>query len=231
MFRICRLQQMLQLLPWGDFDGAVRAHRCDRHCKGFDSRDHLVTMLYAQLSAAGSLRQLETSFNQHVRQHYHLAVDPVKRSALADANRTRNPEIFAALVRALMQRAGGAVRREREFMLYLLDSTSIPLTGRGFEWTASSATRTPGLKLHLLYAARGSYPAQHSITSANVNDVSEAAKLQLQAGATYVFDKGYCNYGWWNRSLKPARDWSRGSKRMLPYTWSARSPSIQLIQQ
>jgi hypothetical protein len=84
-------------------------------------------------------------------------------------------------------------------MLYLLDSTSIPLTGRGFEWTASSATRTPGLKLHLLYAARGSYPAQHSITSANVNDVSEAAKLQLQAGATYVFDKGYCNYGWWNR--------------------------------
>jgi putative transposase len=199
MFRISRLHQILQLLPWGAFDGAVKKHRSDRHCKGFSSRDHLVTMLYAQLSGCASLRQLEASFNQHARQHYHLGVDPVKRSTLADANRTRNSQVLAELAQALMQRAGGAVRREREFMLYLLDSTSIPLTGRGFEWTGPTATRTPGLKLHLLYTADGSYPVHHSITCANVNDVTEGAKLAIEPGATYVFDKGYCDYNWWAR--------------------------------
>jgi hypothetical protein len=68
----------------------------NRHCKGFDARDHLVTMLYAQLSAAGSLRQLEASFNQHMRQHYHLGVDPVRRSTLADANRREIPRCCRA---------------------------------------------------------------------------------------------------------------------------------------
>jgi len=199
MFRICRLQQMLQLVPWGMFDAGVLRHRSDRHCKGFDSRDQLVIMLYAQLSAVGSLRQLESSFNQHVRQHYHLGVEPVRRSTLADANSKRNPEVFAELAKALMHCAGRAARRERSFMLYLLDSTSIPLTGRGFDWTAKTATRTPGLKLHLLYAADGSYPAHQSLTPANVNDVTEAAKLAIEANATYVFDKGYCDYGWWSR--------------------------------
>ena len=212
MFRISRLQSLLQLVPWGAFDHAVRQHRSDRHCKGFDSRDHLVSMLFAQLSQVRSLRELQASFNQHHRQHYHLGVDPIRRSTLSEANARRDPQVFAALAQALMSTAGRAVRHERQFMLYLLDSTSIVLAGRGFEWTADSATRTPGLKIHLLYAADGSYPKHQSITAANVNDVSEGAQFPIEPGATYVFDKGYCDYGWWSRISAAGARWVTRAK-------------------
>lgn len=199
MFRISRLQQMLQLVPWAAFDQAVAKQGGDRHCKGFDSRDHLLAMVYAQVSDSSSLRQLEDSFNQHVRQHYHLRTGKIRRSTLADANRRRDPQILAQTAQALMQRLGSSVRHDRGFMLYLLDSTSIPLRGRGFNWTTDSATRTPGLKLHLLYAADDSRPVHQSITAANVNDVTEGRKLKIEPGATYVFDKAYCDYNWWSR--------------------------------
>jgi putative transposase len=199
MFSISRLQQLLQDMPWGAFDGAVQKHRGDRHCKGFDSRKHVVAMLYAQLSDISSLRQLEASFNQHTRHHYHLRVEPLRRSTISDANRLRNPQIFAETVQALMQRAGRGVRSDRKYMLYLLDSTTISLQGRGFDWTAATATRHRGLKLHLMYARDGNCPVFHSITPANVNDVTEGQKFPIHPGATYVFDKGYCNYNWWHR--------------------------------
>jgi putative transposase len=41
------------------------------------------------------------------------------------------------------------------------------------------------------------FPLQHSFTAANVNDVAEGIKLPIERGATYVFDKGYCDYNWW----------------------------------
>jgi len=156
-------------------------------------------MVYAQLSDAGSLRQIEAGFNQHRNHHYHLGTRSVRRTTLSDANQKRNPQIFADTALALMQQAGSAVRKHRDEMLYLLDSTSIALRGRGSQWTKPTATRTPGLKLHLLYDSGSQLPCQHSITHANVNDVDEGRRLPIEPGATYVFDKGYCDYNWWSR--------------------------------
>ena len=35
------------------------------------------------------------------------------------------------------------------------------------------------------------------VTAANVNDITAAQELPIEAGATYVFDLGYYDYGWW----------------------------------
>lgn len=197
MFSLSRIGQVLQYLPRHGFERLVEKHRADRYTKGFGSWQQVVAMVYAQLSGVGSLRELEAGFNQHANHHYHLGMKHVRRSTLADANNKRNPELFADVVRLLMGLAGQAVRREREEMLYLLDSTTIALCGRGSEWTRATATRTPGLKLHILFARDGLLPVHQSITAANVNDLDEGRKLPIQTGATYVFDKGYCDYGWW----------------------------------
>jgi len=199
MFRISRLQQLMQQMPWGVLDRAVKEHGSDRHCKGFSSRDHMVAMTYAQLSEARNLRELEDSFNQNAGHHYHLGTGPIRRSTLSDANGKRNPQVFAEVALALMKAAGRTMRSQRQFMVYLLDSTSITLQGRGFEWAQAHATRTAGLKLHLLYASDGFRPVHQSITAGNVNDVDEGRELTIEAGATYVFDKGYCDYSWWGR--------------------------------
>lgn len=202
MFSLSHFQQVLQSMPWGAFDQAVQMHKADRHVKRFGCREHLKAMSYAQLSDVGSLRELEASFNQHECHRYHLRMAKIKRTTLADANSRRNPQVFAHTAAALMQHAGRSVRRHRHYMVYLLDSTSIALRGRGFEWTAPSATRTPGLKLHLLYASDSFRPVQHSITAANVNDVDEGRNMPIERGAIYVFDKGYCDYSWWGRIVK-----------------------------
>ena len=142
---------------------------------------------------------METGFNQHRNHHYHLHTKQVRRTTLADANERRDPIVFEELTRALMAQAGNAIRKERRELLYLIDSTTIGLHGRGNEWTQASATRTRGLKVHLQLEGTSLAPVHHTITPANVNDSSEGSKIEPQCGATYVFDKGYCDYGWWHR--------------------------------
>src|SRR5260221_13393274 len=36
-------------------------------------------------------------------------------------------------------------------------------------------------------------------TPSTVNDVQVGKTLPIETGATYVFDKAYCNYAWWTR--------------------------------
>jgi len=57
--------------------------------------------------------------------------------------------------------------------------------------------RITGLKLHILMNHADQCPVAHSITDARVNDVDERHIMQPEKGATYVFDKGYCDYNWW----------------------------------
>lgn len=199
MFSLSRIGQAIQHLPRAAFADIVARHKGDRYVKCFNSWDHLVAMLYAQLSGVRSLRELETGFNQHRSHHYHLGTAQVNRTTLSDANGRRDPEMFGALLRLLIAQAGRAMRKERKELLYLLDSTSIAVRGRGSQWTEPTATRTPGLKVHLLMEGRQHLPVHYSITGANVNDVDEGCKVPIEPGATYVFDKGYCHYSWWHR--------------------------------
>lgn len=199
MFRVSRFQALMKGLSRSQFDAAVARHGGDRYSKGFGCWDLLTAMVFGQLSDASSLRQLEAGFNAQSAQHYHLGTRAVRRSTLADASAKRSPAVFEEVARQLMAQVGRGLRKQGQELLYLLDSTSITLKGRGFDaWTGDNATRnTQGLKLHVLFDAATQAPIQQSITAANINDLNEGRTLPLQAGATYVFDKGYCDYNWW----------------------------------
>jgi putative transposase len=198
MFSISRIQQVLHSVPRGAFERIVRSHEADRYAKGFGCWQQLLAMVYVQLSGATSLRQLEAGFNAHPAQHYHLNARGVRRSTLADANARRNPNVFAQLLQVLIAQAGRRVRRQREELLYLLDATSVRLPAGGCDRGHASAHGNHGVKLHLLLDAHSAGVAHASITAANVNDITQARRLAIQAGATYVFDKGYCHYNWWH---------------------------------
>lgn len=201
MFRVSRMQELLKGIPRGEFDRSVAHHQADRHCKGFNCWSQLVAMVYAQLSGADSLRTLATGFNSQRAHHYHLGSSEVRRSTLAEANAKRTSAVFADVATTLMAHAGRTLRKEGQALLYLLDSTSITLKGNGFDpWTQESRTRhTQGIKLHLLYAAHEQAPVHYRFSAANVNDIDEGRALEIERGATYVFDKGYCDYNWWGR--------------------------------
>lgn len=176
MFSLSQIGEVLKYLPRGEFDKIVREHRGDRYVKRFGCQQLLVTMICGQLMQARSLRQLEVGINQHRNHHYHIGLQGVNRSTLADANAKRKPVVFEELAKLLINLAGRSMRKSREEMLYLLDSTCIPLLGRGLQWAGQLATRIPGLRLHVLYASNQQLPVYFSITGENVPDVVECQR-------------------------------------------------------
>ena len=187
--------KLLEAIDRRRFDAAVAAHDGDACVKSFWSWDHLVTLIFAQFSAADSLRGLEASWNANQQHHYHLASGPVRRSTVSDANKRRPVAVFAETFAMVIGQLDRQTRREGGGMLQLIDSTPIPL-GKLCAWAKSNG-RFKGMKMHVVYDPGADSPRVLDITDANVNDAQIGRTAPIKPGATYVFDKGYCHYGWW----------------------------------
>lgn len=201
MYTNTRFASVLKGLPRSVVQQVNRDLQADKYNKGFDFWDHLVAMIYHQLSGCRSLRELESTFNEQSSHHYHLGTHLIKRSTLADANRRRSVEPFAEITRLLMAGVHRQLRRELRQLLYLIDSTPIPLVGSCFEsWNQQHRTRTlVGMKIHLQYELNSALPVFAKVTHANRQDLNEVDAIELQENATYIVDKGYCSYIWWHQ--------------------------------
>jgi len=176
---------------------SVERHDGNAYDKEFKSWDHLVTLVFAQLAGVDSLRALEAVWNANSHHHYHLGVGKLARSTVSDANARRPVAIFAETFERLSGLADRTLKREGSQMLRLIDATPIPLD-QLVSW-ADWNGRTRGLKLHVVYDPGADHPRCLAITPSTVNDVTPAQQVSIEAGATYVFDKAYCNYAWWTR--------------------------------
>jgi IS4 transposase len=169
----------------------------DTYDKSFNSWDHLVTLLFAQLGGVQSLRGLESTFNANSHQHYHLGVGMVARATLSDANARRPVEVFAQTFAMLAETADRRTRHEGAEMVRLIDASPVPL-GKMCKWAKWNG-RIRGMKLHVVHHPERDWPRCVEITPATVNDVEIGRQTPLEAGATYVFDKGYYHFGWWRK--------------------------------
>lgn len=188
-------------LPRGVFDRLVRQLKADKYTKGFGCWDQLLAMVFAQLSGVKSLRELETAFNEQDVHHYHLGTSRLKRTTLADANAQRNPELYAKVCEWLMSAVHRKLRREMDDLLYLLDSSLIRIGGSGFDvWAKHYRNNvSQGLKLHLMIEDSQDSPVYARINRAQDSDIKVARQITLEPGATYVFDMGYYDFGWWRQ--------------------------------
>lgn len=192
--------QLLEAIDRRSFQATVDRHAGDAYDKSFSSWDHLVALIYAQFSAVASLRALEAGWNANAQHHYHLGSDRLLRSTLSDANRRRPVAVFAETFSLVAGKLDRKRRREGKEMLQLIDSTPIPL-GKLCDWAKSNG-RIRGMKLHVVYDPKADCPRILDITDANVNDAQIGRTVTIEDGATYVFDKGYCHYGWWTAIAK-----------------------------
>ena len=201
MYSNTRFSELLKPLRTGSFERLVNKHATDFHCKGFSSWQHLCVMLFSHLSHARSLREVEAGFNQHASAHYHLGCRAVRRSTLSDANNRRDPAVFRELAQTLMASVHRKIRKSFKHRLYLLDSSPTHLAGHGYDaWTEKTRVRSnQGLKLHMVIQGDANIPVFTSLTPPNVTDVEVGREIAIEPGATYVFDKGYCDYNWWLR--------------------------------
>lgn len=180
--------------------GAVRAHGGDRGVgegeNAWTCERHLKALLFAQFAGLKSLREIEQSLGGQGAALYHLNLRPPRRATLSDANQARPWAVFRDVAAALLPAASGALRRAGEGLIRLLDATPIMLPDARLAWAERSA-RIRGLKLHLVYDPLAARPVWFDVSSAKVDDVVAGRAAPLEAGATYVFDKGYTDYRWW----------------------------------
>jgi putative transposase len=188
--------QLLKPINRRQFKEIVERHDGNAYDKSFKSWEHLVTLLYAQFTCTTGLRGLTETWNASPQHHYHLGSQVrLKRSTVADANERRPVAVFADTFSLVASQLDSTIRREGKEMVRIIDSTPIPL-GKLCEWAKSNG-RIRGMKMHVVYDPKSDCPRVLDMTDANVNDAQIGRTVVIETGATYVFDKGYCHYGWW----------------------------------
>lgn len=189
---------LLKRVPWAAFERLVTVHGADKHVRRLSTKTQLIALLYGQLAGAVSLREIAGGLESHAGRLYHLGARPASRSTLADANAKRSSAVFAGLFAELVARAGRGLRRSVGEATYLIDATGVRLSGAGSQW-ARFSHQACGAKVHVVYDADGERPIYAAVTPANVNDITAARAMPIEPGATYVFDLGYYDFGWWAR--------------------------------
>lgn len=189
--------QLTEFLPRRIFDRMVAKHNGNKYVRHFTCWNQLLCMVFGQLTTRDSLRDLITVIEAHNPKSYHLGFGKsVSRSNLAKANEKRNCKIFEEFAYCLIDIA----RRKRtndDFVVkgkvYAFDSSTIDLCLSVF-WWAKFRKAKGGIKLHTLFDITTQIPAFIHITAATVNDINAMDVIPYEAGAHYVFDRGYVDY-------------------------------------
>jgi hypothetical protein len=156
-------------------------------------------MVFGQLTARDSMRDLMLSLEAHQPKYYHLGFgSTVSRRNFGTANGRRNYRIFEEFAYVLIEEARRSCYRddfeiEVDGNVYALDSTTIDLCLSIF-WWAKFRKHKGGIKLHTLYDVKTSIPSFLYITNAIVHDVNIMDIIPYEEGSFYVADKGYTDF-------------------------------------
>src|SRR5258705_12417160 len=87
----------------GIIDRLVEDHGADARVRRLSTKSQFVALLYGQLSAATSLREIVSGLSSHAARLYHLGAEPVRRSTLSDANAQRPVAVFSQFLALMMK--------------------------------------------------------------------------------------------------------------------------------
>ncbi len=191
------LGNMLQLLPRHIFEHQVETHSWQGpRPRKLSYWSQLVAMLYAQLSGKKSLRDLVFSLGRHLPKLYHLGLNPVKRSTLADANEQRPARVFSETYFKLLSRLEAELpRHSGPHRVKIMDATYVPVCDSLFPW-ADFMPGKSAVKLHFLLAAEAGTPQELRLTSGQVHELEVARTLSFAPGDLLLLDRGYVDLAW-----------------------------------
>lgn len=192
--------QIMEYLPREVFDQCVKQYNGNFNEKGFTCRDQFLAMAFAQLTTQNGLRGIQNTLNANHHCLYHMGFrcDTISKSTLAHANKNRPWQIYATLAQTLMKQAQAKYQNEPlpidfDATVFAFDSTTIDLCLTRFRWAATWHKKA-GIKLHTLLNLRGNIPCFIVISDAKAHDVNFLDALEYEAGAYYIFDRGYVDF-------------------------------------
>ena len=191
--------QILDHLPWYEFQKCVARYRGDYQQKSFSCWDQYLAMAFAQLTYRESLRDIEACLRSMSGKLYHAGFrGRVARTTLADANESRDWRIYADFAQVLIGiarplHAHDPISVDLDQSLYALDSTTIDLCLSVFPW-ARFRKHKAAVKMHTLLDLHGNIPTFIRITNGKVHDVNILDEILPEAGAFYVMDRAYIDF-------------------------------------
>ena len=191
--------QVLSLIPRYEFERIVREHHAERGAKGFSCWDQFVAMLFCQMGAAHTLREICGGLATSLGKVVHLGLRKAPhRSTLAYANKHRTWRVYESLFYQLLTQCRDlAAGQKRKFRfknpLRSLDATVIDLCLSAFDW--AKFRRTKGaIKLHLLLDHQGYLPCWAWVTEGKTHEVNAARNLHFEPGTIVAMDMAYNDY-------------------------------------
>ena len=202
--------QVIKIISRNDFEAIVLNHNGNKGLRSLDCWTWFGALLFGQLTGHDSIRAIERIFATSDSKMKALGLGPVRKSTLADANRTRPLEILEDLFQLVLKQAQTTAPKKNGFRFHgqvlALDSTTIELCLSLSPWAKFHHDKG-ATKLHTAIDIAGDLPLFTVMTDGRTSDI-RAAREQIcfLQGTTVVFDRGYVDYVWLN-DLNRSKVW------------------------
>ena len=191
--------QVLSLVNRHGFEKNMRKHNAEKGAKGFTCWEQFVAMLYCQMGAAHSLREICWGLATATGRLSHLGISEAPgHSTLAYANAHRPWEAYRDVFMDLLsvcQAEAARHGRKLKFKnpLATLDSTTIDLCLSMYDW-AKFRRAKGAVKIHCMLDHLGHLPCCAHVTDGSVHDLKVAQELVFTPGTIVAIDRGYIDF-------------------------------------
>ena len=193
--------QVVDFLPRYEFDKIVKKYGGDYRYRHLTSYNHLLHLIFGQLSACNSLRDICLCLGAHKTWLYHLGFgQSVNESSLSRAGENRDYRIFEefgyiliGIARPLYVKAPIPDVFLPGWEVFALDSTTISCSILLMAW-AFGKYEKGAVKMHTMLDLRGSIPAFIHITHGKWHDSNVLDIIDIIPLAIYVMDKAYVDF-------------------------------------
>ena len=187
--------QLCDFLPIDHFKWLVKKYDGNKYVKSFLCWNHLLVLLFGQLSNREGLRDLIVTLTPFKFAFHHLGFGKsVTRSNLSKANEVREVRIFQEFADRMVETARKKRDGIKDFFIsnkvYAFDSSTISLCLSVYWWTKLHHGKG-GVKLHELYDVKADVPAFSVITDASLHDYNVMGLIPYEKDSFYIFDRAY----------------------------------------
>ena len=189
--------QIVEFIPRFEFEKCVKRYKGDFHSKSLNSYNHLLQLIFGQITACTSLRDICLCLKAHQNNLYHLGIrQQVNQSSLSRANEKRDYRIFQDFGYYLIKQVRPLFTKEKvplvdlENTIFAFDSTSISVSINLAAWASGKYSRG-AVKMHTLLDLRGSIPTFIHISDGIWHDSNAMDYVQFEPNAIYAMDKAY----------------------------------------
>ena len=193
--------QVADFIPRYEFDRIVRKYNGDYHVRELSCYNLFLHLMFGQLTACESIRDICLCLKAHQRILYPLGFrQTVNVSSLSRANRDRDcriweefGQVLIGIVRPLYSSEPVPDVNLPGWEIFAVDSTTVSCSIKLMTWAYGKYDRG-AVKMHTVLDLRGGIPAFIYVTHGKWHDSNMLDVMEIIPWAIYVMDKAYVDF-------------------------------------